>query len=264
MKSGGQMAILAAFIFLSITVTARSQSFSLLSAAPTNSFAQTHEITNIPPWIGNGQMEAYSNAMAPHDIYGANYRTSVVPLIKFEDVPLSIAFENLARQDYIKYLLDPQIDPQYPDSQRIAWVEPVVTKKWIDATATYAFLDICTNWGFKVFRDPEAGVILVRNRSHDVNFVTPDFYGDDTNMISLIEFRNVRLSIVLKNLAKQIRLKCIFSPQIDPWQLGYEPQVNIGWENLTARQAFAALCENYDLSIVEYPGTGIIRVEPAN
>jgi len=194
--------------------------------------------------------------MAPHDIYGASYRTSVAPLIQFEDVPLSIAYENLARQDHIEYLLDPQINFGYP--------EPVVTRRWEKITATYAFLDICTNFGFKVFRDPETSIILIRNTNHPANFVTPDFYGNDTNIVPLIEFRSVRLSIVLKNLAEQTGLKCIFSPQIDPWQLGFEPQINISWENLTAKQALAALCENYDLNIIKYPESGIIRVEPAD
>lgn len=73
------------------------------------------------------------------------------------------------------------------------------------------------------------------------------------------------ISTALKNLAKQAHLKCIFSPRMDPWPSDSEqPQINARWEKITATQAFFAICENYDLNVIKYPDSGIIRVEPAD
>jgi hypothetical protein len=52
---------------------------------------------------------------------------------------------------------------------------------------------------------------------------------------------------------------------MDPWPPdSEEPQISFRWENITASQAFAAICENYDLDVIKYPESGIIRVEPAD
>jgi hypothetical protein len=264
MKSGWRIVIVAAINFLTVAVT-HGQSFPLLSAAPTNSSAQTYSTTDGSRWIGDEQMESYSNTMAPHDIYGASDSTNVLPVIEFEDVPLSVAIYNLARQDRINYLFDSQVHYRYPDSQGKIPIEPLVTKRWENVTATYAFMVICTNYGFIVIKDPATSVVFIRNKNHAVNFVTLDFYANDTNVIPLIVFQDVPLSRALKNLAKQARLKCIFSPRMDPWPSdSEEPQINARWENITASQAFAALCENYDLNVIKYPVSGIIRIEPAD
>src|ERR1700735_3047022 len=91
-----RIAILALVTFFGIAIAARGQSFSLLSPAPTNSSALTCNTTNavsgftnksalekyLPPrWIGDEQMESYSNAISsyanitntkPPYIYGTN------------------------------------------------------------------------------------------------------------------------------------------------------------------------------------------------
>jgi hypothetical protein len=52
---------------------------------------------------------------------------------------------------------------------------------------------------------------------------------------------------------------------MDPWPSDSEqPQINARWEKITATQAFFAICENYDLNVIKYPDSGIIRVEPAD
>lgn len=243
MNSGRQIVILAAFIFLTVAVTARGQSFHLLSAASTNSPTQTYNTTNTT----------------------LDSATPFIPLIEFDDVPLSDAIYNLSRQAHINYMFDSQVQYGYPDRQGKIPIEPLVTKRWENVTATYVFLLLCTNYGFQDIKDPKTSVVLIRNRNHSVNFVPPDFYGNDTNVIPLIEFQDVPLSRALKNLAKQARLKYILSPRIDPWPPdSEEPQVSFRWENLTASQAFAALCENYDLDVIKYPVSGIIRIEPVD
>jgi hypothetical protein len=169
----------------------------------------------------------------------------------------------LARQAGINYMFDSQVHYGYPDRQGKIPVEPLVTRQWENTTAIYVFRLLCTNYGFQDIEDPKTSIFLIRNKNHDVNFVTPDFYGNDTNVIPLIEFQDVPLTVALKNLVRQVGVKCIFSPRIDPWPPDSEqPQVSIRWENITASQAFAAICEDYDLNVIKYPISGIIRVEP--
>jgi hypothetical protein len=120
MKSGRQIVIVAAFIFLIVSIAVRGQTFSLLSAPATNSWGSTD--TNA--LTGQGQEEgswvnvfskrgyplfgeavADSNSTFPH-ISGTN----IIPLIEFVDVPLTVALENLARAAGMNYLLDPWIE----------------------------------------------------------------------------------------------------------------------------------------------------------
>ncbi|HTV42005.1 MAG TPA: hypothetical protein VMF08_15585 [Candidatus Sulfotelmatobacter sp.] len=183
-----------------------------------------------------------------------------IPLIQFEDVPITVALYNLARQAGLNYMLDPDLFGYwYTPGVR----QPILTLKWTNVTAEQAFTDICAGYGFVLTRDPRTGVIFVRHREHDVKFMDSEFYGkDDTNTIPLIEFQDVPLSIALENLARQARIKCILSPRIDTSDVGTEPSVNIRWQNITASHAFAAICEGYNLDLTKNPASGLIRVEP--
>jgi hypothetical protein len=165
MKPGRQIVLVAAFIFLTVSITVRGQSFPLLSAIPTNSFSQARNTTNTSQWIGDEQMESYSNAMAPQDIFGANDPTNTLPLIEFDDVPLKVALENLARQADFNYLLDPQIDCSCLDSQGEIPTAPIVTRRWKNVTATYAFLTFVRTMVSKLIETWRSGLSLLERRT---------------------------------------------------------------------------------------------------
>jgi hypothetical protein len=274
MKPGGRIILAATFIFFIAAVIAQAQSFSLLSATPTNSITQTYNSTNmawditdtnalvkyLPPryWTGQSREENYSNSTSP-----GIYTTNLIPLIQFEDVPLTVAVENLARQAGINYALDPYL--RYGQLNRYGQriVEPTLTLRWTNITAEQGLEGVCMHYGLVVVRDPETHVVLLRRRGHNVDFAPTDFYGNETNVIPLIEFQDVPALAVLKALVKQAGIKCIFSALIDTGRPENGPALSLRWKNLTARQALAAFCENYDLNIIKYPESGIIRIEPA-
>jgi hypothetical protein len=269
MKSGWQIIILAAFILLTVAVTARSQSFPLLSAAATNSPAQTFNSTNtawdvtdtnalvkyLPPryWTGQNREETYSNSASP-----------LIPLIEFQEVPITVGLENLAQQAGLNYLLDPRIGYNQPDRFGRIRPEPIVSLRWENVTAEHAFITLCRNYGLTIASDTNTHVVLIRAWNHDVNYVEPNFFENDTNVIPLIEFQHVPAVVVLKALVKQAGIRCIFSALIDTGHTKNGPTLSFRWENLTAKQALAAFCENYDLNIIKYPESGIIRIEPAD
>jgi hypothetical protein len=249
MKSGWRTFIVAVIVSLIIR-TAQAQAFSLTSVSPTNS---------LPVNLGTNSDEMGKDGGSTTDA-NSPAATKFIPLIQFEDVPLTIAVENLARQAGINYILDPQIDYHQPDQDGQIMPEPTLTVRWTAITAEEGFERVCTNYDLVIVRDPAAHVVLLRKRGHDVNFVSPDIYNNskDTNIIPLIEFQEVPLFIGLKNLVRQAGLKCIFSPRVE----SSRQIVDLRWEKITATQALAAICENYDLKVTRYPESGVIEIGP--
>lgn len=194
--------------------------------------------------------------------------TNAIPLIQFEDVPITVGLENLARAANFNYMFDPYIGYGYIGYGRTNWNgriirEPLLTLKVTNRTAEHVFCAICVTHRLDVVPDPKTGVTLVRYKGHDVDFVDADCYGkDDTNTIPLIQLKDVPISTALKNLARQAGIKCMYSPRIDTGHPANEVCVNVRWQNITASQAFAAICESYDLDLTKYPVSGYIRVEP--
>ena len=74
----------------------------------------------------------------------------------------------------------------------------------------------------------------------------------------------------LDNLARAAGVNYTLDPQISygqpdkNGQIKAEPVLSLRWENVTAMQAFVALCENYDLVIVQDSATGIVHIKPKN
>src|SRR5580692_284947 len=60
--------------------------------------------------------------------------TNLIPLIQFQDVPLMIALENLARQGHINYVLDPYLYGEMDDYGNTR-EEPIVTLRRKNITA---------------------------------------------------------------------------------------------------------------------------------
>ena len=243
MKSVGQLlrvAILAAAILLNITLTARCQPFSLSPVTASNSFGINHKDT-------------ITNAVPPNSL-------NQIPLIEFEDVPITVALENLARQAGFNYILDPQIGYNQPNENGQIKPEPTISVRWVNIMAEQAFATICKNYGFTTVKDTNADVVFVRQKAHDLKFMDSSFYANDTNIIPVVEFTGMPMVEALKGLAKQARIKCIFGTRIE----NVEPGLSIRWQNITATQAFAAVCENYDLNAYRFPNSSDVDVEPAN
>jgi type II secretory pathway component GspD/PulD (secretin) len=98
-----------------------------------------------------------AEAAAPADDTGAP-PAPTIPLIQFQDVPLTVAIENLARQANINYLLDPKIGYGQPDQNGQVKAEPTLSIRWENVTAEQALLALLNNYDLQLVRDPKTGI----------------------------------------------------------------------------------------------------------
>ena len=76
-----------------------------------------------------------------------------IPLIQFQDVPITTAIENLARQAGINYLLDPKIGYGQPDANGQVKPEPTLSIRWENITAEQALVALLDNYGLQITED---------------------------------------------------------------------------------------------------------------
>ena len=81
-----------------------------------------------------------------------------IPLIQFQDVPLTVAIENLARQANINYLLDPKIGYGQPDQNGQVKAEPTLSIRWENVTAEQALLALLNNYDLQLVLDAKTGI----------------------------------------------------------------------------------------------------------
>lgn len=96
-------------------------------------------------------------AAAPADTNAAPAPITI-PLIQFQDVPLTVAIENLARQAGINYLLDPKIGYGQPDQNGQVKAEPTLSIRWENVTAEQALVALLNNYDLQLVRDPKTGI----------------------------------------------------------------------------------------------------------
>ncbi len=76
-----------------------------------------------------------------------------IPLIQFQDVPITTAIENLTRQAGINYLLDPKIGYGQPDQNGQVKPEPTLSIRWENITAAQALSALLDNYGLQIVED---------------------------------------------------------------------------------------------------------------
>ena len=190
--------------------------------------------------------------------------------IKFQDVPITVGLANLAQAAHMNYLLDPQISYGRAENGGQIQSEPTLSFDWNHVTPKQAFVAICENYGLAIFREPTSNILLVRAEGHSVtNFVDANLLGDDTNRIPLVEFRDIQPVELLKKLIQLAHINAALDSNVfghfDPaTKIFSSPSpTTVRWENITARQAIAALCENYDL-VVTKDAAGVLQIKPGN
>lgn len=84
-----------------------------------------------------------------------------IPQIRFNDVPITTAIENLARLANINYMLDPKIGYGQPDASGQIKVEPILSIRWENITAENALLALLDNYGLQLVHDKKTGIARV-------------------------------------------------------------------------------------------------------
>jgi hypothetical protein len=190
----------------------------------------------------------------------------VIPVIQMDNVPLMDAIRTLARQTGKNYILDPALSTAQvgPDGKR----EPSITARWENLSAEEALGRVLKDHGLTMVDNPATTVARIGFTNQAMTPLPPGAVGSSTNpVIPLIVMDDVPLDVAIKNLASQARLSLALdasvlpaSPHPDGAPFSPPIMVSVRWTNVTARQALAALLDNYNLDLVEDSTTGLARV----
>jgi type II secretory pathway component GspD/PulD (secretin) len=143
-------------------VPADSQAESATTAAaPGDSQAEAAPATNAAESSQTTVASAEAPFMEPaHDAEGM-IPEEVIPLIQFQDVQLTTAIENLARQAGINYILDPKVGYGQPDERGQIRPQPSITLRWEKITASQALAALLQNYGLQMISDPKAKIARI-------------------------------------------------------------------------------------------------------
>jgi len=179
-------------------------------------------------------------APLPTSAQQAATTNKLIPLIVMDDVPLEDAIRNLARVAGINYIIDP----------RISSSRPTISGRWENTTAEQMLANVLQEHRLKMVENPATSVARIASTNHVVHPVAASQVGSDTNKaIPVILVDDVTLEEAIKAIAAQAKLKVSLDPKLSGSKAF--PTVSFRWENLTQRQALAALLDNYDLTMVE-------------
>ncbi len=84
-----------------------------------------------------------------------------IPLIQFQDVPLTTAIDNLARQAGINYIMDPKVGYGQPDEKGQIRAQPTISIRWENLTSEQALNALITTYGLQIVDDPKSKIARV-------------------------------------------------------------------------------------------------------
>jgi type II secretory pathway component GspD/PulD (secretin) len=87
----------------------------------------------------------------------------VIPTIVMDEVPLTDAIKNLARQAGLNYILDPKVSFGPPGADGKSAV-PNISIRWENVTATQALTTLLTTYGLQLVEDPKTQIARITVR----------------------------------------------------------------------------------------------------
>ena len=128
---------------------------------------------------------------------------TVIPLIVMDDVPLTDAIKNLARQAGLNYMLDPKIQFGQADASGKVVPQPSVSIRWENVTAEQALYALLANYNLQLVEDPKSKIarVTVRDPAAAPPLVTKIVqlkFANPTNMVPPIKdtFTDKRSKVV--------------------------------------------------------------------
>ncbi len=175
----------------------------------------------------------------------------VVPLIVIDNVPLADTIRNLARQMGGNHIIDPRVTGV--DSKNVSIrLENVSAREALNGVLKDHKLMLVTN--------PVTTVDRIAPARLGIKPVPASQVGTNAGtVLPLMVIDDQSLTEVIAKLASAAGLKVALDPQWAGPLDKARPTVSFRWENLTARQALAALLDNYDLLLVEDVATSSAR-----
>jgi type II secretory pathway component GspD/PulD (secretin) len=117
--------------------------------------------TNAAPTAESATQPAATPAAVPADQASVPQPGAVIPLIVMDDVPLTDAIKNLARQAGLNYMLDPKVafGQIGPDGRPIP--QPTVSIRWENVTAQQALNALLNNYNLQLLEDPKSKIARI-------------------------------------------------------------------------------------------------------
>ena len=84
--------------------------------------------------------------------------SAVIPMIQFQEVALTTAIENLARQAGLNYILDPKVPYGQPDPSGRPAPQPNISIRWENLTAEQALMALLNVYSLQLVDDPKTKV----------------------------------------------------------------------------------------------------------
>jgi len=138
--------------------------------------------TNQPP----------TTAPAPAQNTGTPQPGAVIPLIVMDDVPLTDAIKNLARQAGLNYMLDPKIGFGQPGPDGKVVAQPSVSIRWENITAEQALNALLNNYSLQLVDDAKTHIarITIKDPAAPDPLVTRIIqlkYATPTNIVAAVQ-----------------------------------------------------------------------------
>jgi type II secretory pathway component GspD/PulD (secretin) len=86
---------------------------------------------------------------------------AIIPLIVMDDVPLTDAIKNLARQAGLNHILDPKVSFGQPGPDGKAVPQPSVSIRWENVTAAQALNTLLSTYQLQLVEDPKSKIARV-------------------------------------------------------------------------------------------------------
>ncbi len=129
---------------------------------------------------------AGTNAVAGHD------PNAIIPLIVMDEVPLTDAIKNLARQAGLNYMLDPKINYGGTNPDGTPRVQPSISLRWENLTADQALTAVLKTYDLVIQDDPKTHIALITRKDPAapdplVTKIVQLKYSDASNMVSSVQ-----------------------------------------------------------------------------
>ena len=179
-----------------------------------------------------------------------------------------MAIGSLARLSGINYILDSKLSGPFLNAEGKPVPEPTVTINSTDLTYKKALEKTLKEHDLYLVEDPATSIAVIGWTNRIANQVDGNLLDSDTNQPVTVRFQDVPLDEALNNLIQRAHIHAALDPKVsayvDPTNHKFHtpPAISVHWENVTARQALIALCENYNLTLVKDSMTGGVRIKP--
>jgi type II secretory pathway component GspD/PulD (secretin) len=190
MKSRSLILLLVGLVASTLGALAQTNAPAATEATPS---PQAQPEAKVSPAAAPAEAAAPAAApAAPAEAAAPLTPGTVIPLVVMDDVPLTDAIRNLARQAALNYMLDPKIGFVQPGPDGKIAAQPSVSIRWENVTAEQALNALLGNYNLQLVEDPKTKIarITIRDPAAPDPLVTKIIqlkYASPSNILASIQ-----------------------------------------------------------------------------